>query len=319
MKALTFSNFGGPEVLDYKEIEDPVTDKGEVLLEMKAIGLNYADIYRRRGNYYLEGKLPFLAGYEGAGIVVESNSADFSKGDRVGFADVPHANAELVKAPAEKLIKLPEDVSFENAASLLLQGLTAQFLSEESYEIKENDFVVIHAASGGVGQILTQLAKLKNAKVIGLSRKKEKLEIIKENGAEHALLLNGSWEKDILEITEDRGADVVYDSVGKTLAQSMNITREGGTTVFFGMSGGDPAPVDPRCLMDRSLSLVGGDLWGHIKSADKRRNKAERLFKLFSSGKLQIAEPVKFSLEEGRKAHEFLESGKSQGKVLLIP
>lgn len=319
MKALTFSDFGGPEVLDYKEIENPVSGEGEVLVEMKAIGLNYADIYRRRGNYHLEGEPPFLAGYEGAGIVVESNSADFGKGDRIGFADVPHANAELIKAPAEKLIKLPENISFENAASLLLQGLTAQFLSEESYVIKEKDFVVIHAASGGVGQILTQLAKLKNAKVIGLSRKKEKLEIIKENGAEHALLLKENWEDAILKITENIGADVIYDSVGKTLAQSMNITREGGTTVFFGMSGGDPAPVDPRYLMDRSLSLVGGDLWGHIKSAAKRREKAGRLFKLFSSGKLNITEPVKFRLEEGKKAHEFLESGKSQGKVLLIP
>ncbi|AVR44453.1 quinone oxidoreductase [Christiangramia fulva] len=318
MKALTFSNFGGPEVLEYKEIASPVAGENEVLIKMKAIGLNYADIYRRRGNYHLKGNPPFLAGYEGAGIVLKSNSKNFLPGDRVGFADVPYANAEYVKAPEEKLIKLPEDISFENAASILLQGLTAQFLSEESYSIKENDFVVIHAAAGGVGQILTQLAKIKNAQVIGLSRKKEKLDIIKENGAAHAILLNQKWEKEVFKIT-NHGANVVYDSVGNTLNKSLAVTREGGTTVFFGMSGGDPKPIDPRYLMDRSLKLVGGDLWGYIKSPVKRRKKAANLFSLFRSGKIKIKEPVKFRLEEGRKAHEFLEFGNSNGKVLLIP
>lgn len=318
MKALTFSKFGGPEVMEYTEIPDPQPGKGEVLVEMKAIGLNYADIYRRKGNYHLQGKPPFLAGYEGAGVVKESNSESFKPGDRVAFADVPYANAELVVAPEEKLIPLPKKIEFEDAASLLLQGLTAQYLAKESYPIQENDLVLVHAAAGGVGQILTQLAKIRKARVIGLSRKKEKLSIIEEN-ADYAVLLDEHWTEKVMEISGNRGVDAVYDSVGITLKDSMAVTREKGHVVFYGMSGGDPDPVDPRYLMDRSLSLTGGDLWGHVKTADDRRNKAGLLFDLLSSGRLRLKAPVKFDLQEGRKAHEYLEAGKSSGKILLIP
>ncbi|MFD1094828.1 quinone oxidoreductase family protein [Salegentibacter chungangensis] len=318
MKALTFSKFGGPEVMEYIDMPDPEPENGEVLVEMKAIGLNYADIYRRKGNYHLEGEPPFLAGYEGAGIIRQSNSENFRVGDRVGLADVPHTNAELVVAPEEKLIPLPKGITFQNAAGILLQGLTAQYLAEASYPIKENDLVVVHAAAGGVGQVLTQLAKIRKARVIGLSRKPEKLKIISES-ADYAVLLDNHWKEEVMKISNNAGADAVYDSVGVTLKDSMEVTKERGTTIFYGMSGGDPDPVDPRYLMDRSLSLTGGDLWGHIKTAEDRREKAGRLFSLLKKGELKLKEPVIFKLEEGRKAHEYLEWGKSSGKVILIP
>lgn len=150
MKALVFNQFGGPEVLEMADVETPVIGPDEVLIRMKAVGLNFADVYRRKGNYHLEGSPPFILGYEGAGIVEEagSNITHISKGDRVGFADVPYSNAELTAAPADKVIPLPEDISFETAASVLLQGLTAQYLTSDSYAVQEGDVCVVHAAAG---------------------------------------------------------------------------------------------------------------------------------------------------------------------------
>lgn len=319
MKALTFSQFGGPEVLNYQEI--PLAEIGptEVLVEMKAIGLNYADIYRRKGNYYLDGNPPYIAGYEGAGIVSKSNSEDFRPGDYVAFADVPFSNAEYVAVPKEKLILLPEGVDFQVAASLLLQGLTAQYLTNNSYNVSEGDVVLIHAASGGVGQLLTQLSKMKGATVIGLSRTEAKFKTIYENKADHVVKLDDDWQNEVLEITNGMGVDVVYDSVGSTLAESIAVTRVRGSIIFFGMSGGDPDPIDPRTLAEGSKKLIGGDLWSYLNSSEERNKRAGELFALVKKGDLKLKKPVTFRLDEGRKAHAFLEEGKSQGKVLLIP
>lgn len=319
MKALTFSKFGGPEVLEYIETENPKISEHEVLVKMEAIGLNYADIYRRKGNYHLKGNPPFIAGYEGAGIVVESNSTKAKAGDRVAFADVPFANAEFVRVPEEHIIPISEDISFDLAASVLLQGLTAQYLSEDSFKVKENDVVLIHAAAGGVGQILTQICKMKGAKVIGLTRDESKLLIIKNNKADFALQLNSDWTQKVMEITSGKGVDGVFDSVGSTLMQSFEVTRECGTVVFYGMSGGDPELINPRMLMDASKTLTGGDLWSYLNSPEERIRRSTQLFEWITDGKIVIQEPIKFKLSEGKKAHEYLESGKSSSKVLLIP
>ena len=319
MKALTFSKFGGAEVLEYIETEKPIISEHEVLVKMEAIGLNYADIYRRKGNYHLKGNPPFIAGYEGAGIVVQSNSTKATAGDRVAFADVPFANAEFVRVAEEHIIPISEDISFDLAASVLLQGLTAQYLSEDSFKVKENDVVLIHAAAGGVGQILTQICKMKDAKVIGLTRDERKLRIIKNNKADFALQLNSDWTQNVMEITSEKGVDVVFDSVGSTLMQSFEVTRECGTVVFYGMSGGDPELINPRMLMDTSKTLTGGDLWSYLNSHEERIRRSKQLFEWITEGKIVIQEPIKFKLSEGKKAHEYLESGKSSSKVLLIP
>jgi NADPH2:quinone reductase len=152
MKALTFSKFGKPEVLEYLEVSSPEIKENEVLVKMKAIGLNYADIYRRKGNYHLKGTPPFIAGYEGAGVVFKSNSSRYSIGERVAFADVPFANAEFVVVPEDHIIPIPEQIDFQLAASVLLQGLTAHYLSINSFKVQANHIVLIHAAAGGVGQ-----------------------------------------------------------------------------------------------------------------------------------------------------------------------
>lgn len=320
MKALVFNTFGGPEVLEYREINDPVFGPRDILLEMKAIGLNFADVYRRKGNYHLEGQPPYILGYEGAGIVKEvgSHVEGVSVGDRIAFADVPAANAELVVVPGNKAIPIPEGVTFESAASLLLQGLTAHYLTKDSFTIKNGDVALVHAAAGGVGQLLIQIIKLLGGKAIGLTSSEEKRQTALSVGADSVYLYNNNWKESIMEITSEKGVDVVYESVGSTIMDSFDVTRIGGTVVFFGMAGGDPVKIDPRMLMDTSKTLTGGDLWNVLTSLEERVNRSCELFQWIKDGHLRVAHTL-FPLSEGAEAHEFLESRKSTGKILLIP
>jgi NADPH2:quinone reductase len=321
MKALVFETFGGPEVLQYKEIADPIITDNEILVRSKAVGLNFADIYRRKGNYHLEGQPPFILGYEGAGIVekVGANIHHIQAGDRIAFADVPFANAELVAVPLDKVILLPDEISFETAAAILLQGLTAQYLVTDSYAIQPGDTVLIHAAAGGVGQNLIQMAKLKGANVIGLTSSKDKAEVAFAIGADHVFLYEEQWVQKVKENTGGQGVHVVYESVGSTLQDSLEATKIGGTVVFFGMSGGDPVAVDPRLLMDTSKTLTGGDLWNVLTSFEERKIRSQQLFEWITDGMIKIHEPSIFALKDGAKAHALLESRKSVGKILLQP
>lgn len=321
MKALVFEKFGGPDVLHYQEIDVPEIGPDDVLVEMKAIGLNFADVYRRKGNYHLAGNPPYICGYEGAGIIkrVGSNVKNIEAGDRIAFADVPYANAELVAVPKEKAIPLPEDISFETAASLLLQGLTAHYLTKDSHSIKSGDTALIHAAAGGVGQLLVQIIKILGGTVIGLTSSEEKRTAALSIGADHMFLYSEDWKQRVEDVTNGKGADVVYESVGSTLMDSFEVTRIGGTVVFFGMAGGDPVSVDPRMLMDTSKTLTGGDLWNVLTSHEERVTRSHELFGWIQEGKLKVSEPTVFPLSEGAKAHEYLESRKSTGKILLIP
>jgi NADPH2:quinone reductase len=321
LKALVFETFGGPEVLHYKEMADPSINDDEILVRMKAIGLNFADVYRRKGNYHLAGKPPYILGYEGAGIVeqVGANVTNIKVGDRIAFADVPFANAELVAVPMEKAIPLPDEISFETASSVLLQGLTAHYLTKDSYEIKPGDSVLIHAAAGGVGQILVQIVKLLGGQVIGLTSSKEKADAAYSAGADYVFLYEEPWCEKVKDVTNGRGVDVVYESVGSTLAESFQATRIGGTVVFYGMAGGDPDPVDPRMLMDTSKTLTGGDLWNVLTSREERISRSKQLFDWIIDEKIKMADPITFPLKDGAEAHRLLESRKSIGKILLIP
>lgn len=319
MKALTFSRFGTSDVLEYIDIPKPKIGDEEILVKNKAIGLNFADIYRRKGNYHLKGEPPFIAGYEGAGIVVESKSTKYKVGDKIAYTDVPFANAELIVVPETHAIPIPGNADYSLAASVLLQGLTAHYLSNDSHDVKSGETVLIHAASGGVGQILTQLCKSKGAIVIGLSRNKNKLSTILACKADHAVQLTDNWKEDVMNITGRKGVDVVFDSVGSTLMDSFDVTKDCGHIVFYGMSGGDPKPIDPRLLMDTSKTISGGDLWSYLTSESERKRRATDLFRLINEGVVQIKEPVLFKLSEGKQAHEFLENGKSSSKILLLP
>lgn len=320
MKALVFDHFGPSTVLEYREIPDPVLLPGHALIRTRAIGLNFADVYRRKGTYHLSGQAPFIAGYEAAGEIVALGAKTelFQLGDRVGFADAPFANAQLVSVPLDKLIPLPEAIDFETAAAVLLQGLTAQYLLRDSHTVLPGETLLVHAASGGVGLLLTQMAASRGARVLGLTSSTKKAQVALEAGAQEVFLYEDSWVNQVTEATE-HGADVAYDSVGSTLMQSFEAVRLGGKVVFYGMAGGDPPLVDPRMLMDTSKSLTGGDLWNVLTSAHRRRELAAGLFEQILQGELKVHISERFALSEGAKAHDFLESRQSTGKVLLIP
>lgn len=320
MKALVFERFGGPDVLHYQDIPNPSIGPTDVLVRTKAIGLNFADVYRRKGNYHLTGTPPYILGYEGAGVVEEVGAevSHVNVGDRIAFADVPFANAELVAVSQDKMIAVPDDISFDAAASVLLQGLTAHYLTQDSYSIQPGDYVLVHAAAGGVGQLLVQIAKLLGGQVIGLTSSSEKAKAAAQAGADYVFLYEDNWVEQVKEVTK-RGADVAYESVGVTLEQSFEAVKTGGTVVFYGMAGGDPAPVDPRMLMDTSKTLTGGDLWNVLASYEERKVRSQQLFEWISKGQLVLTDPVVFDLKDGAKAHELLESRKSTGKILLRP
>ncbi len=323
MQALCFREFGGPEVLHLEEIPEPSPQTGHALVRMKAIGLNFADIYRRKGNYHLAGEPPWIAGYEGAGLIEAisgESPSGFRIGDRVAFADVPFANAELVSVPFERIIPVPDDISFETAAGLLLQGLTAQYLARDSHRLRAGEEVLIHAAAGGVGLLLIQIAKRLGARVLGLVSSEAKRQAALQAGADEAFLYSGSWVDAARRFSASgTGVDVVYDSVGTTLRQSLEALRMGGHVVFFGMAGGDPQSVDPRYLMDTSKSLTGGDLWNVLTSQDERIRRADELFEWVRKGALKLRIAASFPLSEGAAAHAFLEGRSAIGKVLLIP
>jgi NADPH:quinone reductase len=240
-------------------------------------------------------------------------------GDRIAFADVPFANAELVSVPLEKAIPLPEEISFEAASAVLLQGLTAHYLTRDSYEVKEGKSILVHAAAGGVGQILIQIAKLLGGQVIGLTSSLVKSKAAYSAGADHVFLYNDNWIEEVRKVTNGFGVDVVYDSVGSTLQESFEVTKVGGTVVFYGMAGGDPALVDPRMLMDTSKTLTGGDLWNVLTSLEERKARSKQLFDWILEGNINIQEPMIFPLKDGSDAHTLLESRKSTGKILLQP
>ncbi|AYN05166.1 quinone oxidoreductase [Flavobacterium sp. 140616W15] len=319
MKALTFSTFGNSDVLEYIDIPDPQLKHDEILVEMKAIGLNFADVYRRKGNYHLKGNPPFIAGYEGSGIVINTNNhSEFKIGDRIAFADVPFANAELVAVNVNHVIPLPEAIDFETGASILLQGLTAHYLAKDSHKTLKGETVIIHAVAGGVGQFLTQISKLLGATIIGLTSSSDKAKIAIEQGADYVFLYNDNWKTSIFKVAPN-GADVVYDSIGSTLNDSFEVTKNCGQVVFFGMAGGDPEPVDPRMLMDTSKTLTGGDLWSYLTTKEERIKRVNQLFTWIIEGKISLATPTSFKLSEGKQAHDYLESRKSTGKIILIP
>jgi NADPH:quinone reductase len=319
MKALTFSSFGASDVLEYTEIPTPSLKPGEILVEMKAIGLNFADIMRRSGNYPMRGNSPYINGYEGAGIVKDANQHPSLKpGDRVAFADVPFAQAELVAVPFDQAIPLPELISFETAASILLQGLTAQFLTQDSHVVKPGETVLIHAAAGGVGQLLIQLCKLMGAKVIGLTSSNQKKDVALRQGADAVFLYTEDWKTQVLNICPP-GVDVVYESIGSTMETSLSVTKVLGQVVLFGLAGGKLELGNPLGIIGASRTITGGDLWNYLTTGEERIRRSTQLFDWMLSDQIRVAEPSVFSLSEGGAAYDFMEGRSSTGKVLMIP
>jgi NADPH2:quinone reductase len=316
MHALIFDEFGGPEVLRWRETPDPIVPPGHVLVRVAGAGLNFADIYRRRGNYHMDASPPWILGYEGAGTIVAVDEPGFATGDRVAFADSPRANAELVAVPVDKLVPVPGDIALEAAAAVLLQGLTAQYLVRDSHAIRAGEVAVVHAAGGGVGLLLTQLVVAAGGRVIALASSAAKQEAARAMGAAD-VLGHADWAARVRALTGGRGADVVYDSVGSTLLESLSAARTGGHVVFYGFADGDPPAIDPRMLMDRSLTLTGGDLWNVLTGPEVRRARAAELFAMMRAGRLAVTIAARVPMSDGASAHRLLEGRGVIGKVLL--
>lgn len=321
MKAAAFLKVGGPEVIQSVELPIPTPGAEEVIIRTKAVGLNFADIYRRRGDYSVEPPAPYVLGYEGAGVVeaIGEGVVGISIGSRVGFAHVPRANAEYVKAPAWKVIPLPDGISFETAGSLLLQGLTAHYLTHDSFKVSAGDTVLVHSAAGGVGLLLLQICRMLGATAIGTVSSADKVAIAEKAGAKHVIVRGQNWVSQLEALTGGVGVDVVYDAIGTTLIESLSVTKPHGTVVYFGQAGGYPPQIDPNLLMKESKRLVGGELWSHISDREELVKRAGTLFSWVLKGMVPIPQATQFPLSRTGDAHRALESGKTQGKILLIP
>lgn len=316
MKALYFDHFGDNSVLQYGgDLPVPQITADEVLVKMKYIGLNFADIYRRKGNYHLEPHLPYINGYEGLGTIVKlgENVTELKCGERILFVDVPLANAELVAVPLTHVIKVPPEIDDKLAAAIGLQGLTADFLAHDLAQSQPGERAFIQGISGGVGQILLQMLTADGIQVSGVTSTRKKQELAFKQGASHVYLRTDQWAEQLCDTFA-----TVFDGVGSTLKQSLALAKHKGQVVFFGMAGGNPTKVDPLALLEHSKSILTGDLWDYLSSRSERQSRFERLASYFISQKIVINEPPQcFPLSEGQKAYAFLESGSSNGKILM--
>lgn len=316
MKALYFNEFGEADVLKYGEVADSICGNHDVLVRTTLIGLNFADIYRRRGTYHIETHQPWINGYEGIGKIVQIGNrvTDYQVGQRVLFVDVPFSNAELVAVPSESVIVVPKAVTDTLAISLGLQGLTADFLAHDLARNEPGSRVLLHGISGGVGQILTQMLVADQIHVDGVASTEAKRQVALRRGAKRV------FNRDELKKTSLNGQyDTVFDGVGTTLARSLELVKHRGKVVFYGMAGGQPTPVDPVQLLAVSKSILTGDLWDYLTDQTSRQFRFERVLQYVLAGQLQLAEPTVFALADGRRAHEYLENGQSMGKIVLKP
>ncbi len=322
MKATLFSAHGGPEVLSYEDVPEPIPAAGEVLLQLKAGGLNYIDTYHREGLYPVD--LPCIPGVEGAGTVIGLGEGvtGVSEGDRVGFAGAMGSYAEQIAVPADRLIPLPEGCSFEDAAAVLLQGMTAHYLVHGSYKAGPDDTALVHAAAGGVGLLLVQMAKKRGARVIGTVSTPEKEALAREAGADEVIRYTEvDFEAETRRLTEDAGVDVVYDSVGRTTFDAgLRLLKPLGTMVLFGQSSGPVPPVNPQILSaEGSLFLTRPTMAHYILTRDALLDRAGEVLDWVVSGELSVRIGARYPLADAAAAHTALQSRQTTGKVLLVP
>jgi NADPH2:quinone reductase len=322
MKAIRIHGFGGPEVLSEDDLSLPEPGAGQARVKIAAVGVNFIDIYHRKGLY--PGQLPLTLGQEGAGVVdaVGEGVSEVRAGDRVVYASVQGAYAEYALVPAERLVPVPEEVSLEQAAAVMLQGLTAHYLAFSTYPLKQGDIALIHAAAGGVGRLLVQIAKRCGARVIGTASSDEKIELARSGGADEVIgYTREDFEAAAKRLTGDKGVDVVYDSVGKhTFDQSLNCLRPRGYMVLYGQSSGPVPPLDPQVLNQKgSLFLTRPTLGHHVATRDELLWRSGDLFGWIAKGELDVRIDQTYRLAQAADAHRYLEDRQTKGKVLLIP
>jgi NADPH2:quinone reductase len=322
MKAIRVEKAGGREVLEYTDLPEPRAERGEVLVAVEFAGVNFFDVYQRQGLYPIA--MPFTPGTEAAGrvIAVGAEVGDFHSGDRVAYQGVQGTYAERAVVPVDRLIRLPDAVSTRTAAALILQGLTAHYLATSTYALKAGDTALVHAAAGGVGLLLCQIAKLRGAKVIGTVSTEQKAELARAAGADHVILYTKQdFAAETRRLTDNRGVEVVYDSVGRTtFDQSLNCLAPRGLLALFGQSSGPVPAFNPQQLNQKgSLYLTRPTLAHYAATRAELLRRAGELFDWLRDKKLSVRVDREVPLKEVAEAHRALESRETTGKVLLKP
>jgi NADPH2:quinone reductase len=322
MKAVRVHKPRGPEGMVYEDVPDPKAGAGQVVVKVEAIGLNFAEVNRRRNAD--PASLPMPLGGEAAGIVAEVGAGvtEFKVGDRVAFNGVPGAYAELVAAPVARLVRIPENVTTKQAAAVLLQGMTAHYLACSTYPLGANDTCLVHAAAGGVGLLLCQIAQQRDARVIGTVSTEAKAKAAREAGASEVILYTQSdFAADVKRLTDGRGVDVVYDSVGQTtFAKGLDCLRRRGVMVVYGQASGPIPPVDTGLLSDKGcLYLTRVNLGTYTATRQELDERSGDIFDWVGSGRLKVHIHGEYPLAEAAKAQAALEHRETIGKVLLVP
>ena len=322
MKAVRIHAFGGPEVMQYEEVPTPTPGAGQVLVKLAASGLNFIDVYQRTGLY--PNDLPYGLGLEGSGTVaaVGAGVSGLREGDPVAYTGVPGSYAEYVLAPADRLVRMPDGLDVKVGAAAMLQGMTAHYLAYTTYPLKAGDTCLIHAAAGGVGLILVQMAKQCGARVIGTVSTEEKAALAREAGADEMILYTQQdFETEVKRLTDGKGVQVIYDSVAKdTFDKGLNCLAPLGYMVLYGQSSGPIPPFDPAILNAKgSLFLTRPSLFHYIADRASLEKRAGDVLGWIASGALKLRMEHTFALSDVAQAHRSLEGRKTTGKVLLIP
>lgn len=322
MKAIRPIKPGGPSVLQLEELPTPTPGAGELLVETRAIGVNYIDVYHRTGLYKTPSPIPM--GLEGAGVVVALGDGVTTPrvGQRVAWCQAPGSYATHVVVPASRAVEVPDAVDDRLAAALLLQGMTAHYLVTDTFALRSGQAALVHAAAGGVGLLLVQLAKRAGARVIGTVSTPQKAQLARDAGADDIIFYrDSSVDEEARRLTGGRGVDVVYDSVGKTtFEQSLRSLRPRGYLVLFGQSSGVVPPFDPQLLSaNGSLFLTRPTLGHYTLDREELMTRARDLFSAVADGALSVRVGATFALADARAAHEALEGRETTGKVLLLP
>ncbi len=322
MKAIQVKQPGGPEAMELVELPVPQAKANEAVVKLSASGVNFIDVYFREGRY--KAATPFVLGQEGAGVVtaVGSGVTSVKTGDRVAWTGLMGSYAEYVALPAEKLVPIPPGVTDQQAAAAMLQGMTAHYLSHDTYRLKRGETALVHAAAGGVGLLLVQMAHNLGARVIGTVSTDEKAKLAREAGADEVILyMQSDFEVETKRLTEGKGVDVVYDSVGKTtFEKGLNVLRPRGMMVLFGGSSGAVPPFDLIALSQKgSLYVTRPTLFNYMATREELVARSSSVFGMMGTGKLKLRIEHTYPLAEAQRAHRDLEGRKTTGKLLLIP
>src|SRR5215213_419966 len=322
MQAIQVSQTGGPEVLTPVDIPVPSPKPDEALVQIKAAGINFIDVYIREGRYPTP--LPFVSGQEGAGVVTEVGSevTTIQPGDRVAYTSVLGSYAEYAAVPASRLVKVPVELDFEQAASAMLQGMTAHYLVHSSYPLKQGETALIHAAAGGVGLLLVQMAKKIGARVIATAGTHDKAQLARDAGADECIVYTeADFESETRRLTDGSGVHVVYDGVGKaTFDKDLNVLRPRGYLVLFGGSSGAVPPFDLIKLSQKgSLFITRPTLAHYTATREELEWRANEVLQSIARGELKLRIHKLYPLAEAAQAHRDLEGRKTTGKLLLQP